>query len=59
VGGKFATRSDVPGAGALRELLPRAARSPGRAFYARVGNTFIVAYIRRQMAREAMEFVGG
>ena len=38
-------QSDLRGVADLRELRPRAGRSPWRAFYRRVGNAFIIAAI--------------
>ena len=38
-------QSDVRGAAGLRELRPRAGRSPWRAFYARHKDTFLIAAI--------------
>jgi len=38
-------QSDVRGADDLRELRPRAGRSPWRAFYRRIGDDFIIAAV--------------
>lgn len=38
-------QSDVRGVERLRELRPRAGRSPWRAFYRRIGNAFVIAAI--------------
>jgi hypothetical protein len=38
-------QSDVRDAPALRELRPRAGRSPWRAFYARIGDSFVIGSI--------------
>ena len=37
--------SDVQGAGGIRELRPRAGRSPWRAFYRRIGDEMVIGSI--------------
>jgi len=37
--------SDVRGAGGMRELRPRAGRSPWRAFYRRIGDEMVIGSI--------------
>lgn len=41
----FPHQSDVRGAEGLRELRPRAGRSPWRAFYRRFGDVFVIAAV--------------
>lgn len=41
----FPHQSNVQGASGLRELRPRAGRSPWRAFYGQVGENFVIAAI--------------
>ncbi len=41
----FPHQSDVRGTGDVRELRPRAGRSAWRAFYRRVGDTFVIGAV--------------
>lgn len=46
----------IQGAGHLRELRPRAGRSPWRAFYRRVGDAFVVAAIGPEAEADKRRF---
>lgn len=41
----FPHQSNVEGTGGLRELRPRAGRSPWRAFYRRIGDVFVIGAV--------------
>lgn len=53
---RFPHSSLVKGAGALRELRPRAGDSPWRSLYRRVGDTMVVAAVAPEARRDPPGF---
>ena len=49
-------QSNVEGAESLRELRPRAGRSPWRGFYRRIGDVFVVAAIGPEAQKSRRKF---
>ncbi len=49
-------QSNVEGAESLRELRPRAGRSPWRGFYRRIGNVFVIAAVGPEAQVNRREF---